>query len=214
MKIVKGLTVFFTFLLLFANSTVSKAQPTNNIFRLPVGTQISLKMDNEINSRVSNVNDTFTATVSSPVIIREVEVLPVGATVEGKIIGVKPAASGHQDGSLELQFEMLFLKTFGLFIVTACAEIIGCYLPFLVIRRGKPLWLLLPAAVSLGLFAWLLTHHPGPAGRTYAAYGAVYVATAIFWLWAVERQRPDLWDFVGAVVILLGMGIIILAPRK
>ncbi|MBU2752288.1 YnfA family protein, partial [Acidithiobacillus thiooxidans] len=70
-----------------------------------------------------------------------------------------------------------------LFIVTALAEIVGCYLPWLVIKQGKPLWLLLPAAISLGAFAWLLTLHPTAAGRTYAAYGGVYIAVAIGWLW-------------------------------
>jgi small multidrug resistance family-3 protein len=64
--------------------------------------------------------------------------------------------------------------------------------------------------VSLALFAWLLTLHPGPAGRTYAAYGAVYVAVAILWLTLIEGQRPDAWDIVGAAVSLLGMAIIVL----
>ena len=70
------------------------------------------------------------------------------------------------------------LRVFPLFVLTACAEIVGCYLPYLWLRKGKPAWLLLPAAISLAFFAWLLTLHPTAAGRTYAAYGGVYVATA------------------------------------
>jgi hypothetical protein len=59
-----------------------------------------------------------------------------------------------------------------LFVVTAVAEIVGCYLPYLVLRKGSAPWLLLPAAVSLAAFAWLLTLHPSlPTGRAYAAYG-------------------------------------------
>lgn len=105
------------------------------------------------------------------------------------------------------------LNTLTLFLLTAGAEIVGCYLPYLWLRQGKPVWLLLPAAISLGLFAWLLTLHPMGAGRTYAAYGGVYVATALLWIWLVERQTPDRWDIVGVAVTLVGMGIIAFAPR-
>ena len=100
-----------------------------------------------------------------------------------------------------------------LFAVTAVAEIVGCYLPWLVTKQGKPLWLLLPAAVSLAAFAWLLTLHPTAAGGTYAAYGGVYIAVAIGWLWGVEGIRPSLWDVIGSLVALTGMAIIMLAPR-
>jgi len=105
------------------------------------------------------------------------------------------------------------LKTVALFILTACAEIAGCYLPYLWLRRQQTPWLLLPAGISLATFAWLLTLHPTAAGRTYAAYGGVYVVTAIFWLWLVERQQPDRWDLVGGAVTLVGMGIIAFTPR-
>lgn len=105
------------------------------------------------------------------------------------------------------------IQTFGLFVLTAVAEIVGCYLPYLWWKEGKSIWLLVPAAISLALFAWLLTLHPTAAGRTYAAYGGVYVATAIAWLWLVDGIRPTVWDIVGATVALVGMAIIMLAPR-
>ena len=101
----------------------------------------------------------------------------------------------------------------GLFFLTALAEIVGCYLPYLWLRRNGPLWLLLPAAMSLALFAWLLTLHPTGAGRTCAAYGGVYVSMAVLWLWLVEHQQPDRWDLIGAGVCLVGMAIIVLGPR-
>jgi small multidrug resistance family-3 protein len=104
-------------------------------------------------------------------------------------------------------------KTFLLFLVTAVAELVGCYLPYLCLRRNGSVWLLAPALVSLSLFAWLLTLHPTASGRVYAAYGGVYVATAVFWLWAIDRVRPSRWDLVGAVVTLIGMSIIMFAPR-
>lgn len=104
-------------------------------------------------------------------------------------------------------------KTLALFLITAVAEIIGCFLPYMVLRHGKPFWLLAPAAFSLTAFAWLLTLHPQAAGRTYAAYGGAYVATAVVWLWLVEGQRPDRWDVVGAAIAVVGMAVIAFAPR-
>ncbi len=109
---------------------------------------------------------------------------------------------------------MFVLRTLGLFVLAALAEIIGCYLPYLWLRRDKSPWLLLPAAISLALFAWLLTLHPAlPAGRTYAAYGGVYVAATLVWLWRVDRVAPDRWDVIGLAVTLLGMAIIAFGPR-
>lgn len=107
-----------------------------------------------------------------------------------------------------------FLRTLGLFCLTAVAEIVGCYLPYLWLKKNGPAWLLLPAALSLALFAWLLSLHPTAAGRVYAAYGGVYVGVAILWLWLVDGQRPTSWDLVGAGVALAGMSIIMLAPRQ
>jgi small multidrug resistance family-3 protein len=106
------------------------------------------------------------------------------------------------------------LKTVSLFFVTALAEIVGCYLPYLWLREGKSIWLLVPAAISLAAFAWLLSLHPAAAGRVYAAYGGVYVCMAILWLWAVDGIRPTVWDLMGSGVALLGMAIIMFAPRS
>ena len=105
------------------------------------------------------------------------------------------------------------MSTLGLFIVTALAEITGCYLPYLWLRKQGSPWLLLPAVASLAVFAWLLTLHPTAAGRTYAAYGGVYVVTALLWLWLMDGIRPDRWDIVGGAVTLAGMAIIAFAPR-
>lgn len=109
---------------------------------------------------------------------------------------------------------MFELKTIILFFVTAVAEIVGCYLPYLWLREGKNAWLLVPAVLSLALFAWLLTLHPTAAGRIYAAYGGVYVFVAILWLWAVDGIKPTTWDIVGALVALAGMAIIMFAPKN
>lgn len=109
---------------------------------------------------------------------------------------------------------MLLVRVTGLFVLTAVAEILGCYLVYLWLRHGRSAWLLVPGATSLAVFAWLLALHPGPAGRTYAAYGAVYIATAVVWLAVVDGQRPDRWDIAGVSVALLGMAIIVLGHAR
>jgi small multidrug resistance family-3 protein len=108
---------------------------------------------------------------------------------------------------------MYVVKTVGLFVITAVAEIAGCYLPYLWLRQGGSPWLLVPGALSLAAFAWLLSLHPTAAGRTYAAYGGVYVTVAVFWLWWVDGVPPDRWDLLGAAVTLAGMSIIAFGPH-
>lgn len=104
----------------------------------------------------------------------------------------------------------MILKITGLFIVTALAEIVGCFLPYLWLRKEGPIWLLIPAAVSLALFVWLLTLHPAASGRVYAAYGGVYVATALVWLRVVDGVKLSVMDWIGAGIALLGMSIIVM----
>ena len=106
------------------------------------------------------------------------------------------------------------LQTFLLFVLTALAEIIGCYLPYLWLRKGYSAWLLLPAAASLALFAWLLTLHPEASGRVYAAYGGVYISMALLWLWLADGVRPVASDWIGAGLCLAGMLVIMFGPRS
>ncbi|ARU93351.1 YnfA family protein [Tatumella citrea] len=107
---------------------------------------------------------------------------------------------------------MLLLKTGLLFILTAVAEIAGCWFPYLVLREHKSHWLLLPGALCLIIFAWLLTLNPAAAGRTYAAYGGVYICVALAWLRIVEGISLTRWDIAGGVVALAGMLIIVCQP--
>lgn len=100
------------------------------------------------------------------------------------------------------------LKTLGLFSMTAVAEIVGCYLPYLWLKEGRSVWLLVPAAISLALFVWLLTLHPQAAGRVYAAYGGVYICVALMWLWAVDAIRPAITDWIGVAICLVGVVVI------
>lgn len=103
-----------------------------------------------------------------------------------------------------------YITTTLLLALTALAEIIGCFLPYLWLRKGGSAWLLLPAAASLALFVWLLTLHPAASGRVYAAYGGVYVAAALLWLRWMEGVKLTVYDYTGAGVALIGMLIIVM----
>ena len=104
--------------------------------------------------------------------------------------------------------------TYLIYAAAALAEIAGCFAFWAWLKLDKsPLWLA-PGMVSLALFAWLLTLIPSDvAGRAYAAYGGVYIAASILWLWLMEGQRPDRWDLTGLVVCLIGSAIILLPSR-
>ncbi len=101
------------------------------------------------------------------------------------------------------------------FAAAAAAEIAGCFAFWAWLKLGKsPLWLA-PGILSLAAFAWLLTFVPAEyAGRAFAAYGGVYIAASLVWLWAVEGARPDRWDLMGAAICLAGAAVILFGPRE
>lgn len=105
------------------------------------------------------------------------------------------------------------MKFFLLYAITAAAEIAGCYSTYAWLRLGRSAWWLVPGAAALALFAWLLTFHPAAAGRVYAAYGGVYVAAAILWLWLIDGVTPTRWDLVGSAICIAGALVIYFAPR-
>ena len=99
-------------------------------------------------------------------------------------------------------------------ILAAFFEIAGCFAFWAWLRLGRTVLWTLPGVLSLILFAFVLTRvDSAVAGRVYAAYGGVYIAASLFWLWAVERQAPDRWDLTGAAICLVGAAIILLGPR-
>ena len=106
------------------------------------------------------------------------------------------------------------MQTLFAYVGAAIAEIAGCFTFWAYIRLGKPVWWLIPGTMSLLLFAYLLTLVDSPAaGRTYAAYGGIYIAASLAWLWGIEGLRPDRWDVTGAALCLAGAAVIIAGPR-
>jgi small multidrug resistance family-3 protein len=101
-----------------------------------------------------------------------------------------------------------------LYILAAIAEIAGCFAVWQVVRLDRPALWLLPGLLALLLFAWLLARVEVEfAGRAYAAYGGIYVAAALAWLWLVEGRLPDRWDLAGTALCLAGTAVILFAPR-
>jgi small multidrug resistance family-3 protein len=101
-----------------------------------------------------------------------------------------------------------------IYIAAAVAEIGGCFAFWAWLRLGKPMWWVVPGTIALIVFALLLTRvESAAAGRAFAAYGGVYIAAPLGWLWAIERVRPDRWDSIGALMCLAGAGIILFAHR-
>ncbi len=100
------------------------------------------------------------------------------------------------------------------YLAAAVAEIAGCFAFWAWWRLDKPVWWIVPGLVALALFAWLLAQVEAEhAGRAYAAYGGVYILSALLWLWAAEGVRPDRWDMIGAIICLAGAAIILWGPR-
>ena len=106
------------------------------------------------------------------------------------------------------------MRSFVIYALAALAEIAGCFAFWAWVRLAKPALWVLPGMVALVAFAYLLTRIDTLyAGRAFAAYGGVYIAASLLWLWAVEGARPDRWDATGAAFCLVGAAIILLGPR-
>ena len=112
---------------------------------------------------------------------------------------------------VEFAYTKLF-STMALFFITAVMEILGCYFPYLILNQHKTAWLWIPTALALIAFVWLLTLHPAASGRIYAAYGGIYILTALLWLRFVDQVALSRWDLLGGAVVLVGALIIILQP--
>ncbi|MDJ0948398.1 MAG: YnfA family protein [Alphaproteobacteria bacterium] len=106
------------------------------------------------------------------------------------------------------------MQTIAAYIGAAIAEIAGCFAFWAWLRLDQPIWWVLPGLAALALFAYLLTLvDSAAAGRAYAAYGGVYIASSLGWLWLIEGVRPDRWDVLGALICLVGATVIIASPR-
>ncbi|GJL63637.1 MAG: UPF0060 membrane protein [Nitrospirales bacterium] len=106
------------------------------------------------------------------------------------------------------------MNTIALYIGAAITEISGCFAFWTWLRLGRSPWWGIVGIVSLVIFGVLLTRSEAVfAGRAYAAYGGVYIAASLVWLWAVEGVIPDRWDALGAAICLAGAAMILWAPR-
>lgn len=100
------------------------------------------------------------------------------------------------------------------YILAAFAEIGGCFAFWAWLRLSKSVIWLIPGMASLALFAWALTKiDSSQAARAYAAYGGIYIASSLIWLWVVEKTRPDRWDVIGASICIAGTLVILFGPR-
>jgi small multidrug resistance family-3 protein len=109
---------------------------------------------------------------------------------------------------------MVWVTAVMMFLAAAIAEIIGCFAVWAVVRQGAHGFWLLPGAVALALFAWLLTFAPvEAAGRAFAGYGGIYIGAALLWLWGIEGRMPDRFDLLGSGLCLIGAAVILFAPR-
>ena len=106
------------------------------------------------------------------------------------------------------------MKSILYFCLAAVCEIAGCFSFWAWLRQNRSGWWVLPGMASLALFGFLLTKVEATfAGRAYAAYGGIYIATSLLWLWAVEHTAPDRYDVLGAAFCLIGTGVILFVPR-
>ena len=106
------------------------------------------------------------------------------------------------------------MTAFPLYIAAALAEIAGCFAFWTYWRLDKSAFWLVPGLALLAFFAWILTRIDTDfAGRAFAAYGGIYIASSLGWMWIVEHNRPDRWDFAGAAICVMGAAIILLGPR-
>ena len=106
------------------------------------------------------------------------------------------------------------MRSFAFYMAAAVAEIGGCFAFWAWLRLGKRALWVVPGMAALALFAYLLTRVDSAfAGRAYAAYGGVYIASSLLWMWIVEGARPDRWDLIGAAVCFLGAAVILFGPR-
>ncbi|SVA53821.1 uncharacterized protein METZ01_LOCUS106675, partial [marine metagenome] len=107
------------------------------------------------------------------------------------------------------------VTSFAFYAIAAVAEIIGCFAFWAWLRLDKSVYWILPGIVSLIVFAVLLTRINSMfAGRTFAAYGGVYIVASLLWLWIIEGQRLDKWDILGAIICIAGAVLILFGHRQ
>ena len=108
----------------------------------------------------------------------------------------------------------MLLKSVLFFVLAGLCEIGGGYMVWLWIKQGKPLWYGIAGAIVLAFYGYVMTLQPYSFGKAYAVYGGIFIVLALLWAWKVDHFKPDRFDIIGAVVILIGIGIILFMPRR
>lgn len=108
---------------------------------------------------------------------------------------------------------MQIVKSLLYFLLAGLCEIGGGYLIWLWLREGKSIWFAVFGAIALIIYGIIPTLQPANFGRIYAAYGGVFIVLAILWGWQVDKIRPDKFDLLGSAIALLGVLVIMYAPR-
>jgi small multidrug resistance family-3 protein len=106
------------------------------------------------------------------------------------------------------------LKTILFFILAGLCEIGGGYLVWLWLKEEKPLWYGILGTIILGLYGYVMTFQPSSFGKAYAVYGGIFIVMALLWAWKIDHFKPDKYDIIGAIITLIGVGVILFFPRK
>jgi len=106
------------------------------------------------------------------------------------------------------------IRTIALFLLAGLCEIGGGYMIWIALKEKQPLWVGLLGAIIMAMYGVVATLQPANFGRTYAAYGGIFVALSLLWGWKVDKIKPDQFDIIGAAIILIGAIVIFYAPRR
>jgi len=106
------------------------------------------------------------------------------------------------------------IKSLIFYMLVGLCEIGGGYLVWLWLKDGKPIWYGVTGAIILAVYGYIMTLQPSTFGKAYAVYGGIFIVMALVWAWKIDHFKPDKYDVIGAVVVLVGVSIILFMPKK
>ena len=109
---------------------------------------------------------------------------------------------------------MAIIRSLWIFILAAIFEIGGCYFVWLWLKEYKSYWYGIAGMILLAAYGVIATFQPSTFGRVYAAYGGIFIIASLVWAYQLDHFRPDRWDIIGSLIVLIGVVIIYYAPRN